>query len=242
MRRFFVFSLLMVSVFSSCAIANGPKGKLIYCSYASVGAGAIGTEYCELIADPGTDPNVVVVIDADCHFADERRCEYPVDAAVVDSLDKTPLDGIGVYLNEPKPDGGMVSTHNIMRESWDRKVLEPLVPIARDLTAHRSMKESFIGRTGIFDHDPSSSNQNARIYSTEIVTDDTKSTSDGRPYKYLKAEATDDEAETQWAQAKDQVRRYATDEKLHLLCGSTQLHLVVAQFRSHQLMRSEEIA
>ena len=86
MRRFFVVSLLMVSVFSSCAIANGPKGKLIYCSYASVGAGAIGTEYCELIADPGTDPKVVVVIDADCHFADERRCEYPVDAAVVDSL------------------------------------------------------------------------------------------------------------------------------------------------------------
>ena len=66
-------------------------------------------------------------------------------SAVVDSLDKTPLDGIGVYLNEPKPDGGMVSTHNIMRESWDRKVLEPLVPVARDLTAHRSMKESFIG-------------------------------------------------------------------------------------------------
>ncbi len=65
--------------------------------------------------------------------------------AVVDSLDKTPLDGIGVYLNEPNPEGGMVSTHNIMREPWDRKVLEPLVPTARELTAHRSMKECFIG-------------------------------------------------------------------------------------------------
>lgn len=66
--------------------------------------------------------------------------------------------------------------------------------IDRDLerfsdAALETLKESFIGRTGIFDHDPSSSNQNARIYSTEIVTDDTKSTSDGRPYKYLKAEA-----------------------------------------------------
>ena len=65
--------------------------------------------------------------------------------AYADELDKLPIDGIGVYLNEPKPDGGIVSTHNIMRESWDRKVLEPLVPVARELTAHRSMKESFIG-------------------------------------------------------------------------------------------------
>ncbi len=65
--------------------------------------------------------------------------------AYADELDKLPIDGIGVYLNEPKPDGGIVSTHNIMREAWDRKVLEPLVPVARELTAHRSMKESFIG-------------------------------------------------------------------------------------------------
>ena len=65
--------------------------------------------------------------------------------AYADELDKLPIDGIGVYLNQPKPDGGIVSTHNIMRETWDRKVLEPLVPMARELTAHRSMKESFIG-------------------------------------------------------------------------------------------------
>lgn len=66
--------------------------------------------------------------------------------------------------------------------------------IDRDLerfsdNALAALSESFIGKTGIFDHDPSSSNQNARIYAAEVVTDDTRTTSDGRPYKYLKAEA-----------------------------------------------------
>ena len=63
----------------------------------------------------------------------------------VDELDKTPLDGIGVYLNEPAADGTLVSTHNIMRSLWRRDALEPLLPLARELTKHHSMKESFIG-------------------------------------------------------------------------------------------------
>ena len=33
----------------------------------------------------------------------------------VEELDRTPLDGIGVYLNERAPDGSLTSTHNIMR-------------------------------------------------------------------------------------------------------------------------------
>ena len=65
--------------------------------------------------------------------------------AVVDSLDRTPIDGIGVYLNEPQADGTKLSTHNVMHEKWHRETLEPLVPLARELTAHRSMRESFIG-------------------------------------------------------------------------------------------------
>lgn len=65
--------------------------------------------------------------------------------AVVDSLDNTPIDGIGVYLNEPQSDGTKLSTHNVMHETWRRETLEPLVPLARELTAHRSMRESFIG-------------------------------------------------------------------------------------------------
>ena len=59
--------------------------------------------------------------------------------------------------------------------------------------------------------------------------------------KYLKPDATAAEAEAQWAEATEQVHRYATDAKLPQLCGPTQLHLVVAQFRGHQLVRSEEI-
>ena len=78
----------MIAVFSSCAAAKGPKGKLIYCSYAAAGAGGIGTDYCELVADPGITPKVVVVLDANCHFADERRSEYEVDASVADSLQR----------------------------------------------------------------------------------------------------------------------------------------------------------
>ena len=59
--------------------------------------------------------------------------------------------------------------------------------------------------------------------------------------KYLKPEATEAEAEAQWAEAAAQVRHYATDAKLPQLCGSTQLHLVVAQFRGHHLERTGEI-
>ena len=50
------------------------------------------------------------------------------------------------------------------------------------------MKELFIGKTGIFDHEPRSSNQSARIYDTELITTD-RLTKDGRTYKYLKAYA-----------------------------------------------------
>lgn len=62
-----------------------------------------------------------------------------------EELDKTPLDGIGVYLNERTADGALTSTHNVMHTPWRKDALEPLVPLARELTSHRSMKESFIG-------------------------------------------------------------------------------------------------
>lgn len=65
--------------------------------------------------------------------------------AVADSLDRAPIDGIGVYLNEPQADGTKLSTHNIMYAEWRRETLVPLVSVARSLTAHRSMRECFIG-------------------------------------------------------------------------------------------------
>lgn len=59
--------------------------------------------------------------------------------------------------------------------------------------------------------------------------------------KYLKQDATTEEAERQWAEAKEQIQRYAQDAKLRLLCGNTALHCIVAQYRGYQLVRSEEV-
>ncbi len=55
--------------------------------------------------------------------------------------------------------------------------------------ALETLAEKFIGKTGIFDHNPTTSNQNARIFDTEIVTDNERITKCGKPYKYLKADA-----------------------------------------------------
>lgn len=52
-----------------------------------------------------------------------------------------------------------------------------------------SLSSLFIGKTGIFDHKPSSSNQTARIFDTELVTDENRTTKNGEYYKYLKASA-----------------------------------------------------
>ena len=55
--------------------------------------------------------------------------------------------------------------------------------------ALESLKEQFVGKTGISDHNPAASNQTARIFDTEVVTDSTKTTKNGEPYKYLRAQA-----------------------------------------------------
>lgn len=49
------------------------------------------------------------------------------------------------------------------------------------------LKALFVGKTGISDHNPKSALQNARIFDTEVVSDPSKKTADGRDYKYLKA-------------------------------------------------------
>lgn len=55
--------------------------------------------------------------------------------------------------------------------------------------ALESLKSLFIGKTGIFDHDPSTSNQTARIFDTEIVSDESRRTKNNEAYKYLKGYA-----------------------------------------------------
>lgn len=51
------------------------------------------------------------------------------------------------------------------------------------------LSELFVGKTGIADHSGRSSDQCARIYSCEVVTDRERKTVYGEPYTYLKAKA-----------------------------------------------------
>ena len=51
------------------------------------------------------------------------------------------------------------------------------------------LQKRFVGVTGIFDHNPQSKNQNARIFHTEVVTDSARKTKTGQPYRFLKANA-----------------------------------------------------
>lgn len=79
----------MIPSINSCNLwSQAPKGKLIYCSYSQTGAAGLGKDYCELVADPGQQPKVVVVLDHECRFALERRQEFEVDSTVVASLQK----------------------------------------------------------------------------------------------------------------------------------------------------------
>lgn len=53
------------------------------------------------------------------------------------------------------------------------------------IDALRKMAELFIGKTGIFDHNPKGENQTARIFDTEVKTYTNKVTSAGEPYTCL---------------------------------------------------------
>lgn len=60
--------------------------------------------------------------------------------------------------------------------------------------------------------------------------------------KYLKADATDAEAERQWQEAEAQIRQYAEGGRVALLSRDTQLHLVIVQFRGPKLLRLDSVA
>ena len=56
-------------------------------------------------------------------------------------------------------------------------------------TALDVMQKLFIGKTGIFDHNAKGSNQTSRIFDTQVILDENKTTKTGKPYKYLKGNA-----------------------------------------------------
>lgn len=55
--------------------------------------------------------------------------------------------------------------------------------------ALHKLAELFIGKTGIFNHDPKGENQTARIYDTQVLTEEGKLTQAGEVYTYLFAKA-----------------------------------------------------
>ncbi len=55
------------------------------------------------------------------------------------------------------------------------------------LDALKKLAELFVGKTGIFDHNPTSNNQNARIFDTHLETDASRKTMGGESYTCLKA-------------------------------------------------------
>jgi hypothetical protein len=60
--------------------------------------------------------------------------------------------------------------------------------------------------------------------------------------KYLKADATESEADKQWSEALEQIKTYAADRKLQSMLHGTQLHSIVVQIKGYDLMRMEEVA
>ncbi len=59
--------------------------------------------------------------------------------------------------------------------------------------------------------------------------------------KYLKADATDAEADRQWSEAQEQIKTYAADNKLQSMLHGTQLHPIVVQIKGYDVVRYKEI-
>lgn len=54
--------------------------------------------------------------------------------------------------------------------------------------ALNKLAQLYVGKTGIFNHDPKGENQTARIYDTAVIKDETRKTADREVYTYLQAE------------------------------------------------------
>lgn len=68
---------------------GAPKGDLIYCSCAKTKVAGQGKSYYELIADPGTTPKVVVVVNKGNHFGyPELQKEFEIEGKTVKELQK----------------------------------------------------------------------------------------------------------------------------------------------------------
>jgi hypothetical protein len=57
------------------------------------------------------------------------------------------------------------------------------------INALQKLGQMYVGKTGIFDHNPKGKNQTARIFETSVEVDEQRMTQVGEPYHYLKAKA-----------------------------------------------------
>lgn len=55
--------------------------------------------------------------------------------------------------------------------------------------ALEGLAKMFVGKTGIYDHNPTGKNQWARIYDAQVTEEEGRQTKDGRPYRCLQAKA-----------------------------------------------------
>ena len=115
----FVVGALLMNCMNSFAQDNeAPKGKLIYCSYACDRHAGQGKDYCELIADVGKQPQVVVSLYNNCHWRDAVKKTFDVKEQDVERMQQL-LAELQVYkLNGYKHDevleGG--ATYRIYQE------------------------------------------------------------------------------------------------------------------------------
>ena len=60
--------------------------------------------------------------------------------------------------------------------------------------------------------------------------------------KYVKADATEADAASQWQEAVEQIRQYAQGSRVSYFVGNTHLHLLIMQVKGYETIRMEEIA
>ena len=57
------------------------------------------------------------------------------------------------------------------------------------LSSLEKLAKLYVGKTGIFDHNPKGENQTARIVQTEVISDNSRKTATGEAYTFIKATA-----------------------------------------------------
>lgn len=79
--------LCLLPLFGFSCGGQKPKGKLIYCSCSETRMAGLGKDYCELIADEGKLPKVVICLNANNDLGEpEIKKEYPATSSDVEQI------------------------------------------------------------------------------------------------------------------------------------------------------------